>query len=62
MLENPIINPTPNAGVKGNNPGLKTAEYQAVKGMRFGFKWIGIGIRSTIALVIDAFKMMVGRE
>ena len=62
MLENPIVNPTPNAGMRGNNPGLKTAEYQTVKGMRFGLKWVGIGIRSTISLIIDAAKMMVGKE
>lgn len=59
MLDNPIYTNNPN--VKGSNPGLKTAEYQTVKGMRFGIKWLGIAFASTISVIRDAVKMAFGR-
>lgn len=60
MIDNPIYNPTGAPGEKSQ--AYKTAEYQTIKGMRFGIKWLEIAFKSTITLIIDAVKMAFGKR
>jgi hypothetical protein len=56
MLENPIFNPTPQTGVKGQNPGITTAKYQFYKGLKASMNLLGLAVKSIIELLRDMVK------
>lgn len=56
MIENPIYNPTPNTGVKGANPGINTAKYQAFKASKGIINLLGLGVKAVLELGRDVVK------